>query len=76
MRLVCINTIAVNFIESVSFMQGISLICEDASFLHQHDRCQFHRIIIIGQGIVHMAAQQRPMIADVSVVVTDRSLTG
>ena len=69
-------TIAVNFIESVSFMQGISLICEDASCLHQHDRCQFHRIIIIGQGIVHMAAQQRPMIADVSVVVTDRSLTG
>ena len=57
-------------------MQGISLICEDASCLHQHDRCQFHRIIIIGQGIVHMAAQQRPMIADVSVVVADRSLTG
>ena len=57
-------------------MQGISLTCEDVSCLHQHDRCQFHRIIITGQGIVHMAAQQRPMIADVSIVVTDRSLTG
>ena len=76
MRLFCINMIAVDFIDSVIVMEGVLLICEDASFLHQHDRCQFHRVIIIGQGIVHMAAQQRPMIADVGVVVTDRSLTG
>ena len=42
------------FDKHVIISAGITHILKVKPCWHQHDRCHFHRMIIIGLGIIHM----------------------